>query len=297
MQMPMLNVPQRQKDRFTGSSGSPRRERGSTLLEMMMAVAILSVVAGVVFSQITDLFKKNSGEQGKVDITQQTREFMDEIIRDMHQCGYPSVSMYDPPPSGPALNNCTPGSYCQDVRVAAGVTSFSPTDLVMEGDFDGDGTINIVEYALYDASGNKITSGSATCPCSIRRTEYQKPAIPGSVTPTYYMEVQNVINADAAGTVTVSGTTAQGVSNTTAYSAYTASSIFQAFDPNGCPVPGDADTCTPTTPTWPITDTLTLSTIHTVKVTMNILSQYKDLNSGTNSVISMSAAARVHNNF
>jgi Tfp pilus assembly protein PilW len=281
--MRVASLEVRNQAKPTGFS-RPRRMRGNTLLELMVSVCILTLVAGVVFSQISDLLKKNTSEQGKVDITQQTREFMDEIIRDMHQAGYPSLDMYDPNDTT-NYPSCVSGTYCSSSRVAMGVTSFSPTDLKMEGDFDGDGTVNVVEYQLYDNSGTAKTSGNVTCPCSLRRIEYQKAN--GVGTSSFYVEVQNLINGDASGTVTINGSTLQGVSNTSVFSGYTSTSIFQAFDASGNAVTG----------TYPITTTTTLRTIHTIRVTMNVLSQYQDPNTKSNNVVSMTAAARVHNDF
>jgi type II secretory pathway pseudopilin PulG len=275
----------------------PKNARGNTMMEMLIAVALLSLVAGVVFSQIFDVIKKSSGEQGKLDISQQTREFMDEIIRDMHQSGYPSLTMYDPA-NGIA---CSAGTYCTATNVAMGVTSFSPTDLKLEGDVNGNGIVDIIEYSLYDNGGNPVCATyngttncetSVTCPCSLRRTEQQKAGAIGN--PTFYVEVGNVINGSTGtgSTVTVAGNTTQGASNTTVYSAYTGTTtqIFQAFDYGGNPITG----------TYPLTSASNMSTlakIDTVKVTLNVISQNYDPSTGANAVISRAAAGRVHNNW
>jgi prepilin-type N-terminal cleavage/methylation domain-containing protein len=71
------------------------RQSGFSLLELMAVLAILSVVLAVVMSGVTELQKKSSSETAKVDLTQQSRQFMDQIVRDLHHAGYPSVKMFE----------------------------------------------------------------------------------------------------------------------------------------------------------------------------------------------------------
>ena len=75
--------------RFSNLTISP--QGGFSLLELMVVLAILSVVLAVVMSGVTELQKKSSSETAKVDLTQQSRQFMDQIVKDLHHSGYPSV--------------------------------------------------------------------------------------------------------------------------------------------------------------------------------------------------------------
>ena len=134
------------------------RQSGFTLIEMLLVVLLLSIVVGAVFSQIDRAQVRYRVEDQKVDLTQQEREFIDQFTRDLHQAGYPSAAMY----GGSATAN----------QVALGVTSLSSNDIVFEGDVDGDGAVDTVEYSYFDGSG-WTSSAPNPCPC-IRRSQLAK---------------------------------------------------------------------------------------------------------------------------
>jgi len=150
------------------------RQSGFTLIEMLLVVLLLSIVVGAVFSQIDRAQVRYRVEDQKVDLTQQEREFIDQFTRDLHQAGYPSAPMY----GGSATAN----------QVALGVTSLSSNDIVFEGDVDGDGLVDVVEYSYFDGSG-WTSSAPNPCPC-IRRSQLAKGAAGPATT---YTQVQNVI--------------------------------------------------------------------------------------------------------
>jgi prepilin-type N-terminal cleavage/methylation domain-containing protein len=151
------------------------RQRGFTLIELLMVVLLLSIVVGAVFSQIDRAQVRYRVEDQRVDLTQQEREFIDQFTRDLHQAGYPSASMYG-----------TSGTANQ---VARGPISLSSNDIVIEGDVDGDGLVDTVEYSYFDGSG-WTSSAPNPCPC-IRRSQVQK-GTPSSASTTF-TQVQNVV--------------------------------------------------------------------------------------------------------
>jgi len=151
------------------------RQRGFTLIELLMVVLLLSIVVGAVFSQIERAQVRYRVEDQRVDLTQQEREFIDQFTRDLHQAGYPSASMYG-----------TSGTANQ---VALGPISLSSNDIVIEGDVDGDGLVDTVEYSYFDGSG-WTSSAPNPCPC-IRRSQVQK-GTPSSASTTF-TQVQNVV--------------------------------------------------------------------------------------------------------
>lgn len=163
------------------------REQGFTMIELMVSVAILTVVVGVVVEGLTKLMQRNKSETTKVDLTQESREFMDQIVNDIHQSGYPSVSMFDPaslipvPVSNPA--NCT--LYAQ---IACGLVNVTPSSLQFEGDVDGTGTVSEVFIQLNPLNG--------PCPCTIQRGAVSKALWQGGTPPSYYTEVNNVNNTN-----------------------------------------------------------------------------------------------------
>jgi prepilin-type N-terminal cleavage/methylation domain-containing protein len=150
------------------------RQSGFTLIEMLMVVLLLSIVVGAVFSQIERAQVRYRVEDQKIDLTQQEREFIDQFTRDLHEAGYPSAKMY----GGSATAN----------QVALGVTSLTSNDIVVEGDVDGDGLVDVVEYSYFDGSG-WTSSAPNPCPC-IRRSQMNKGA---GGTATTYTQVQNVL--------------------------------------------------------------------------------------------------------
>src|SRR5260370_40133114 len=72
------------------------RQHGFTLLELMVSMAILTVVAGVIVDGLSRVQKRSTLETTKIDLTQESREFMDQIVSDIHQSRYPSLKIFDP---------------------------------------------------------------------------------------------------------------------------------------------------------------------------------------------------------
>ena len=103
---------------------SCRRTAGFSLLEMMISLAVLLIVTGAVFEQIIQMERKSAAEEAKIDTAEQAREFVDQMVRDLHMAGYPNAAMYSAP-----LDNTSP-------LVAAGLVSVSPTQIILEGDVD-----------------------------------------------------------------------------------------------------------------------------------------------------------------
>lgn len=160
------------------------RQAGFTLLELMVSLAILSIVVGVVVQGITTMQARNAVETNKLDLTQQTREFMDQIVNDLDQAGYPSLNMFDPATLNPAAGGnktCT-----QNSKVACGFISVSNTAIQFEGDVDGTGVSEVYIQLNQPAGG---------CPCTIQRGTIAKPATtPPYPVPLFYTQVDNVMN-------------------------------------------------------------------------------------------------------
>lgn len=153
-----------------------KKQLGFTLLEMMVALGILTLVIGVVAESVATMQTRNTAEESKLDLTQQTRQFMDQIIGDIHQSGFPSLKMFDP-------STLTSGTDCsQDLHLACGLISVSSNALQFEGDVDGSGVseVYIQEHPL-----------GGPCPCTLQRGTVLK-SVGG--TPPYYTEVDGVMN-------------------------------------------------------------------------------------------------------
>src|SRR5215467_15399148 len=134
--------------------------KGSTMLELMVSMTILSIVGAVIVSGLTSLVQRNSMETSKIDLTQESRQFMDQIVADIHQAGYPSAKMFDlanlVPPTNAANINCA--IYMQ---ISCGFISATPSALQFEADVDGSGIVSEVFIQLNPLNG--------PCPCIIQR--------------------------------------------------------------------------------------------------------------------------------
>ena len=156
------------------------REQGFTLIELMISVGILTVVVGVVVEGLTKLMQRNTIETTKVDLTQQSREFMDQIVNDIHQAGYPDLKTFDPATK--------PLGYGDSDVATPGLVNATPSSLQFEGDVDGTGTVSEVFIQLNPLNG--------PCPCTIQRGAISKALWQGGALPSYYTEVTNVNNTN-----------------------------------------------------------------------------------------------------
>jgi prepilin-type N-terminal cleavage/methylation domain-containing protein len=136
------------------------RVKGYTLVELLISMFILLTVAGAVFEQIDQMQKKSNAEAMKLDMTQAARDFLDQTVRDLHMSGYPGAPMYSNPQQDAS-------------RVAQGLVSVSPTQILFEGDVNNDGLVYSVTIQYLSSDPNN--PGNPNCPC-IRRSAVQKQA-------------------------------------------------------------------------------------------------------------------------
>jgi hypothetical protein len=162
---------------------------------------------------------------------------VDEFERDIHQAGYPNCRMFN------TGSNCS--GHFNDHTMAVGLVSVSSTQVVFEGDVDGDGNVDSVWYRLVDSSGNFPPTG--TCPCTIQRGQITKvDGAPLSQIPLFSQELQEVVNSGvpAAGSLYGGGLPIAGnvlfgsgtITNTAYYAAVTTFKdfpVFSAYDQNG----------------------------------------------------------------
>src|SRR5437660_10067411 len=100
---------------------------------------------------------------------------MDQVVKDLHHAGYPSVRMYDQ-----ATSTANPALYGQ------GLVSISSNAIQFEGDVDGSGTVSVVFVQLNPLNG--------PCPCTLQRGSVYKQAYLAGSMPQYYTQVDNVMN-------------------------------------------------------------------------------------------------------
>src|SRR5436305_14246820 len=66
-----------------------RAHEGFSLIEMMVVLAIISIIMGSVFKSIDLTQRTSRSQQVRLDLTQQAREFVDQLTRDLRSAGYP----------------------------------------------------------------------------------------------------------------------------------------------------------------------------------------------------------------
>lgn len=160
-----------------------KNERGFTILELMLALVILSVVIAVVTDGIMQFQQRNATEVNNVADIQEARQFEDQIVSDLRQARYPGIALYDPS-TLTSSTNCT-----LDNNVSCGIISISSTAIQFEGDVDGSGVSEVYIQLVQPGTSNACT----TPPCTMQRGTVLKSA---GGTPAFYTELNNVTNAN-----------------------------------------------------------------------------------------------------
>src|SRR5579884_3249501 len=180
-------------------------QAGFTMIEMMISTIILLLVMSTAFELMTAVQTRKRAEEERVDILEESRDFVDELSRDLRNAGYPDAHMYGcgTPIAGGGIQTggaCTLGATpVNTTKLAAGLVAVSSTDVMFEGDVNQDGNIDSVRYQLTATNGN--------CPCSLYRSQVNKAAGPpypvgvsvnganGVQGTTFNVQVDNVINS------------------------------------------------------------------------------------------------------
>lgn len=273
----------------------------------MVSAAVLLIVVGAAINYIAITIQRSKTEQVKVDMTQEGREFVDEFERDVHQIGFPGCADFD---SGGATHCSANTANYGNANIAVGIVSISSTNLVFEGDVNGDGLVESVQYQLVDSAGNYPPS--TTCPCTLQRSQITKvatvglPAVlatySGVEVPKFSQELQNVVNSGAptggalygnglniAGNVLGTSTT-----NTAYYAAVTTFKDFpviSAYDQTGAPIQLPLDNSTST-------GQQNLANIKSIRLTINLLGSAttgNDLKTRVRPVVTLVGDARRNN--
>jgi prepilin-type N-terminal cleavage/methylation domain-containing protein len=256
-----------------------RTEGGFSLLEMMTVTAVMTVILAVVFSYIMMVQQRYKTEESRLDIAQESREFLDQIVRDLHTVGYPNARMYQTGAMGsPAANN---------PLLAVGLVAVSATDVWFEGDTDGDGQVNSIRYTLTaDSNGN--------CPCTISRSDVNKVSgAPSSQATKYSIDLQNVVNSAGGGAAyTIAGSTRFGITNDSYYSPYKTAPVFSYFDSSGNPVTVPNDLSSPANLSSGQT---AAASVAQISIVLNVLATNPDLKTGVRPAVSMRSQAKINN--
>jgi prepilin-type N-terminal cleavage/methylation domain-containing protein len=227
---------------------------GYSLIELMVVMAVMVIIMAAVFKSINVTQQKSTSEAVKLDLTQQAREFMDQITRDLRSAGYPNSRNMTKGSTDPFYNGNCPDlstnsltSPC-DPTNGTGLIRVTFNSLWFAGDVDGtangNGTaqVKIVKYDL-------VPNGTG-CPC-LRRTEYLRN--------TYQDPVTDAQNSNAVAQLEI-----QGVQNGTSFN----DPIFTAYDPTSGAAINQAIDFT--------NNASTIANVNSMRIIMSVQSQHKD---------------------
>jgi len=147
------------------------RQRGFTLLELMIVLVLLSLVVGAVFSQLNLAQQRLSTEEVRLDDFQQARDFVDQFFRDINEIGTPNTQLFDltqtfsPALETPQTSYSWANAYINDSRFAVGLTKINSNEIHFEGSVNGDGTVQSIVYML---------NGSGSCSLCMQRSQVNK---------------------------------------------------------------------------------------------------------------------------
>jgi len=253
------------------------RQRGFSAMEMLITLALLTIVLGVVVKGIIELQARNFNENGKVDAVQETRDFIDQMTRDIHGTGYPppAVMNQSNPKCADALGNLN-AAVRNLPNVACGIVAFSTTNVTYEADLDGLGTVSVVYLKLVPPTG------TTNCPCQLQRGTVTKAQwiANNNIVPAYFTTVNGILNSgNGAGAATYSLSMA-GHGN---YTSYGPADAFDAYDANGSLITACSLTTVPD-----------CSQIRSLQITANVAPPYYDPKTEMFTVYSITSKARIN---
>ncbi len=141
----------------------PASQKGFTLLEMMVSVAIFIVICGAMFILLNMSQLQYQTDSQILSSFQQARLGLDQIARDVNDAGYPPQNHFAVTPAANLYANSPvawspnyPGTPCL-IGTAGGGTCTTPGDfdVIFEGDFDGTG----VKWIRYQLQGTVLMRG------------------------------------------------------------------------------------------------------------------------------------------
>jgi hypothetical protein len=160
-----------------------------------------------------------------------------------------------------------------NISIACGIVSYTPTSLVYEADLDGTGTVSAIYLNLVSNGGN--------CPCTLQRGVVTKAQELAGNPPQYFTTVNGVMNSGngAGGATFPLVVVAPGN-----YAAYATADVFDAYDANAVQI---------TVPCTLATNP-DCSQIRSLQITVNVAPAYADPTTKQFPVYSLTSKARIN---
>jgi prepilin-type N-terminal cleavage/methylation domain-containing protein len=151
-------------------------ERGFTLIETMVALAMFLVICGAIFKLLNSSQQRFQTDSQVLNSFQDARLGLDQIVRDADDAGYPPFSNFSALPAGCNANQpCPeyvespiawrPGYFAQTpcvIGTAGGGTCITPGDFDVIFEENPTGAPNGVEWIRYTLQGTTLFRGTAT---------------------------------------------------------------------------------------------------------------------------------------
>jgi prepilin-type N-terminal cleavage/methylation domain-containing protein len=265
------------------SDRTQRFERGFSAMEMLITLALLTVVLGVVVKGIMELQARNFNETGKVDAVQETRDFIDQMTRDIHGTGYPppAVTIQGNPRCADGFGHVN-APVRNNANISCGIVAFSTTGITYEADLDGSGTVSVVYLQLVPPAG------TTNCPCQLQRGTVTKAqwVANNAIAPSYFTTVNGVLNSGDGTSNNGSGaaTYALNLSGPGTYTSYSTVDPFNAYDAGGDLI---SAACS-------LTTSPDCTQIRSLQITANVVPSYYDPVTKLYPVYSITSRARIN---
>lgn len=256
---------------------------GFTLLELLIALTLsLIVIAGLVV-QLNTSNQRAANEQHQLDLFQESREYLDQMSRDMRQVGYPNPRNFDQ--TSLANTSSDPSDPSLSPFAGRGIISANDRSISFEGGVDPTGTTPKTLVTTY--TYNSSTANG--CPC-LQRTQEDRGA-----TSAQQVEVQNVQNFTSGNDIPIFRYYTNGGTEEVTFDNCASGSCDWHYT-------NSANVNVTTTASNPITydvsngpDATLLGSIDTVRIELVVQSPYADLKTGAKPIIALVSTVKVNN--
>ena len=120
-------------------TGSRPMERGFSMAEVLVSMAIFTLVTAGVLTMLSTTHQSYSNEKSKNDVTWQGRAAADLMVRELRLAGYPPRNRFAAAAGVTSANSNL---------VATTFLTATANNVVFEADLDDDGVVERVEYRL-----------------------------------------------------------------------------------------------------------------------------------------------------